>query len=249
MVASTLIVACTTVAAQPAPPDPEDYRRASELVRDAIVASQAADHDAAIELYRRAYDLVPSPILLSNIGTEYQAVGRKVDARTAYCHYLEVAPDGALVQYVKDQVKLLQKQLGYEVDADDVCTPIVPPPPVPPPPPPVIDETPKMKTIVIDRGVHQRHLAYVLGGVGSGVIAGSVALGLIGKHEYDATDQLATRDRWRSAVRYGGASMLVVGTGAIATAMILYLGAPGDETVVRPVVAGDQVGVTVHGAF
>src|SRR5215831_6649836 len=62
------------------PITPQQKAKASELVKSAIAKSQAGDHDAAIELYQQAHMLIPQPLLLSNIGSEYKQQGKKVEA-------------------------------------------------------------------------------------------------------------------------------------------------------------------------
>ena len=55
----------------------------------AIAKSQANEHQGAIDLYLQAYAIVPLPVLLSNIGAEYQLITKPVEALKYFCKYLE----------------------------------------------------------------------------------------------------------------------------------------------------------------
>lgn len=127
-VLATAIVASGSVAL--AGPTDAQKTQASELVKKAIARSQAGEHAEAIELYRQAYDLIPLPVLLSNIGSEYAQSGKPVEAIKSFCQYLEADPTGANASYAKAQAKTLAVQLGRTADED----PCKPPAPSPPPP-------------------------------------------------------------------------------------------------------------------
>jgi tetratricopeptide (TPR) repeat protein len=131
--ALALLVVAGTAAAQPQP-TPAQKQQASNLVKQAIAKSQAGDHATAIELYLQAYMLIPQPLLLSNIGSEYQQEpGKQVEALKYFCKYLEADPTGSNAGYATAQAKALQIQLGNKVDDKDVCKPQAAPPPPPPP--------------------------------------------------------------------------------------------------------------------
>ena len=72
VVLASVLARCPPLA-QPQPPT-EEKQQASELVKQAIAKSQAGDHEAAIDLYLKAYTIIPQPLLLSNIGSEYQQI-------------------------------------------------------------------------------------------------------------------------------------------------------------------------------
>ena len=133
-------------------------------------------------------------------------------------------------------------------DGDAKVIDLAPPPP-PPPPKPVVPKT----YTVIDRGADQRRLAYIVGGVGVGLLAADTVLLLVAKSEYDGTQLPAPRESWRNVARYGGTSIFVVGTGAVAAAAWLYFRAPGPErveqTVLAPVVDRTHVGLAFSRAF
>jgi len=132
VVAAVLVssVLVGTVMAQPKPPTPAEKQQANDLVKQAIAKSQQKDHLAAIDLYLKAYAVVPLPTLLSNVGTEYQQAAKPVEALKYFCLYLEKDPAGALVTYATSQARVLQLQLGNDVASDaEVCKPVVATPP------------------------------------------------------------------------------------------------------------------------
>jgi tetratricopeptide (TPR) repeat protein len=114
------------LAAGVATADPNDAKakaKAGELVKQAITKSQSGDHGDAIDLYQQAYMLVPQPLLLSNIASEYQKSGRKPEAIKYFCQYLSEDPHGGMVEYATAQVKTMQIELGVQIDEKDVCKP------------------------------------------------------------------------------------------------------------------------------
>ncbi len=126
------VVALLPAAAFAQPKANSATAKAGELVKQAIAKSQAGDHDTAITLYLQAYTLVPQPMLLSNIGSEFQQANKPVEALKYFCQYLEKDPTGTNSTYATAQAKTLQIQLGNEVDDSDVCHPKAKPPPPPP---------------------------------------------------------------------------------------------------------------------
>ena len=119
--------------AQPRPTQVQ-IQAAGDLVKKAIARSQAGDHTLAIELYQQAFTIIPQPILLSNIGAEYQIAQKPGDALTYFCKYLAAEPGGANSQFVIGQVKSLQAQQNVETEEGDVCK-AKPKPAAPLPPP------------------------------------------------------------------------------------------------------------------
>jgi tetratricopeptide (TPR) repeat protein len=110
--------------AEPKGPSEKDKQFAGELVKKAIARSQAGDHVAAIEIYLQAYTIVPNPLLLPNIGAEFQQSGKPQEALHYFCLYLEKDPDGTNATFATSKAKALQIQLGNKnVDDDDVCAP------------------------------------------------------------------------------------------------------------------------------
>src|SRR5262245_17571625 len=124
LVASLTLASATATAvlADPKPPTEKDKQLANDLVKKAIVKSQAGDHNAAIDLYLKAHTIVPNPSLLSNIGAEYQQSDRPEQALRYFCMYLDKDPRGTSAPYAAAQARSLQIELGNkDVDDRDVC--------------------------------------------------------------------------------------------------------------------------------
>jgi hypothetical protein len=122
---ASLVVACALAAASVAHAQPQvseaSKQKANEYVKQAISRSEAGDHAAAIDLYLNAYELVPEPVLLSNIGTEYQRWKKPSEAHHYFCKYLEAAPTGANARYARSQAKKLASELDMPNTEDDAC--------------------------------------------------------------------------------------------------------------------------------
>jgi hypothetical protein len=138
--ALALIVTTTTAHAQPKPTQAQ-IQQAGDLVKKAIAKSQAGDHALAIELYQQAYNVIPTPILLSNIGSEYQQAQKPADAIKYFCKYLDAEPTGDGAKFATSSVKSLQTQLGNDVEDNDACK-LKPKPAVVAAPLPVVDQQP-----------------------------------------------------------------------------------------------------------
>jgi hypothetical protein len=85
---------------------------------------------------QQAYNVAPNPVLLSNIGSEYEQAQKPVEAVTYFCKYLVEEPAGTSAQFATTHVKSLQSQLHNEVEDTDPCKvkpKAAPPPPVPTP--------------------------------------------------------------------------------------------------------------------
>ena len=120
----TLLVA-TPVFAQPPPaPTPAQKQAAGDLTKQAIAKSQANEHEKAIELYLQAFEIVPLPVLLSNVAAEYQKLKKPVEALKYFCMYLEKDATGPSASYATAQAKLIQLEQGNKdvIDAT-VCEP------------------------------------------------------------------------------------------------------------------------------
>lgn len=91
-IALALVLTTTSVArAQPAPAEAEQTAKAKAA--SAKAAFDRGDYAVAVEDYREAYRLVPSPGLLFNLGQAYRLVGSCGEAVEAYREYLRLVPD------------------------------------------------------------------------------------------------------------------------------------------------------------
>ncbi len=264
-IVASLCFASPALAQPNKPPTDAQKQQAGDLVKKAIAKSQAADHAGAIELYLQAYQLIPAPLLLSNIGTEYQQSQKPVEALKYFCKYLESDPTGTSADYATAQAKVLQIQLGNkDVDEKNVCKPPEPvtkpvdqPPVTPPSQLPPAAPSPKRSS-----------LEYAGIGVGAaGVI--SLALGFYyGYEAKSASDKITNWPMgipWPSDIQQEMAdghsdqtkqiAFLIIGGAAVATGGILYyLGhkstaESAEHTVLVPVVTPGGGGLALGGTF
>jgi tetratricopeptide (TPR) repeat protein len=94
-IAIAVVLTTTSVAgAQPAPIVPADAENAAKVqATSAKAAFDRGDYAVAVEQYREAYRLVPSPGLLYNLGQAYRLLGACAEAADAYREYLRLVPD------------------------------------------------------------------------------------------------------------------------------------------------------------
>lgn len=249
-----------------AKPSEKDKQIASDLVKKAIAKSQAGDHPAAIDIYLQAYTIVPNSILLSNIGTEYQQIGKSEEALRYFCLYLEKDPDGAAATHAKGRAKVLRSELeDRNVKDDEVCAPDKPKPVE------EVDEGPAKperrskrdadKPIDdaegADDGASWRKGGLLVGGVGVatlgfGVFASIKANGYNDDYKNAPEDQKlaikADGDKW-NAIQAG---TLIAGGALAITGVLLYVhgmksDASHDRTVVH--VTPTHNGFAVFGSF
>ena len=215
-IALSLILAPAIVAAQPSA---KDKQQASDLVKKAIAKSQAGDHQAAVELYEQAYKIIPQPLLLSNMGSEYQQMKKPVEALKYFCKYIEADPSGSNVTYATAQARTLYIEMGGvpSVEDDQLCKPIVKQQPDPPPnnnvvtPPPgggspgsgeiggggsgQVDTGPKTKTSPL------RWAGIGVAVVGAGVFGLGVYYGLEAKNISDEITNHNPNNPWPSDIK------------------------------------------------
>src|SRR5215212_6637047 len=78
----------------PAQVDPQKKAAAKKLADDAQAQFDAQNYDKAIELYRKAFELIPHPQLMFNIAQAHRLAGRPDRAAPIYERYLQLDPDG-----------------------------------------------------------------------------------------------------------------------------------------------------------
>lgn len=204
---ASLLIASPALAQPGKDPTPAQKQQAGDLVKQAIAKSQNKDHEGAIELYLKAYAIVPLATLLSNVGTEYQSAQKPVEALKYFCLYLEKEPTGSLASYATSQAKSLYFLLGGQnVEDAEVCkTPVTPPVQAKPDPqtqPPPDDPAPAPAVTTKDPGKTFKIAGYAAGG------AGLVALGIgfyfgseAQKISDDITNHTDTTIAWRDDIK------------------------------------------------
>lgn len=271
-IALVVLLAPTLAVAQPSAKDKE---KASDLVKRAIAKSQSGDHETAVELYFEAYKIIPQPLLLSNIGSEYQQMKKPVEALKYFCKYIEADPLGNNITYATAQARTLYIELGgvATIEDKDLCKPIVKPAPDPiPAPPPQVTPPPQPEPqpaapVVPGRTTKTPALRYVgiaVTVVGAGVFGGGVYFGLEAKKISDEITNHDMNEPWpanikereeegKSAERKQIGFMIGGGVAIAAGVTMVILGAPKSTSertaTIAPLVTGDTVGFAAAGRF
>jgi hypothetical protein len=243
-------------------PDDKAKAKAGELVKQAIAKSQAGDHTAAIELYQQAYMLVPQPLLLSNIGSEYQKSGKPVEAVKNFCKYLAEDPTGANVDYATAQVKTLQIELKNDVEETDPCK--AKPKPLPPPTPPVADQQPLPPPPPPPASRTVEYAGFGIAGAGAIMFGVGVYYGLQAKKISDDITNHPIGVMWPSDIKQQEADgksdqtkqivFMVAGGVALAggVAVALYgrsRASTSEHVSIAPMASPTTLGVAVGGGF
>lgn len=273
MKALVVAVALGAAAAPAAADDTADRKaRAAALVDEASAAEKRADYATAIAKLREAYELIPHPDLLYNLGQAYRLAEQPWDAMEQYERYLALEPKGRAAAKARTYLKQLRKQTeGQTRPVEPPPTTTVEPPPVEPPPveearqPPVEEAPPPAPPRAgADVPGWRRPTAITLGVLGLAAIGVGVYAGLeartisddLSAHDGPWTDALLarqaegrdaeTRAIWLSAA--GGA--LVLGGVVLFAIDASARGRAADRRVaVLPVAGADTLGLAVRGAY
>lgn len=264
--ATALAAACWTRTA--AADDTADRKaRAAALVEAASAAQAKGDYPTAIARLREAYDVIPHPELLYNLGQAYRLSDQPWDAIDEYERYLAVEPKGRFASQARQHLARLKKAVAGKTRPVEPPPPPPPPHDEPPPPPPPHDEPPppppEPSRVVVTRPVPgwRRPTAITLAvlgaaGVGAGTYFGlrarSISDELTG-HDGAWTDELlAKQDQGRTAQTYaivgwaaGGAALL----GGVVLFALDQSARGHREITVAPTATGTTVGLTIAGAL
>jgi len=123
LITPALLLVCLAVPGRAdADPAPGPSQKARALFREGNRLVRRKDYPAALERFRAAYALYPSPKILLNTGTTLQLLGRNAEAADAYEHYLaDPGADPTRRAEVTGLVEALDRQvarLHVTVDVD-----------------------------------------------------------------------------------------------------------------------------------
>ncbi len=142
-IALALVTAMTSAAgAQPTPVPPAGAEHAAKAqAAHAKAAFDRGDYAVAVEAYREAYRLVPSPGLLYNLGQAYRLLGACAEAAEAYREYLRLVPESpyrataeqnlAAADVCARDAEAAAKRRAERKQAAEVAAAAPPPPPPP----------------------------------------------------------------------------------------------------------------------
>jgi tetratricopeptide (TPR) repeat protein len=72
----------------------DSQKTAKQYVDAGLAAQKTRDYDTAVAMYQKAYDLVPTAVLLFNIAQAHRLAGRDSQAKVFYERYLGAEPKG-----------------------------------------------------------------------------------------------------------------------------------------------------------
>lgn len=91
-----------------------DDALARERYEAAVVAFDAGSYEAALDLFRGAYELSARPQLLFNIGTTADRLRRDAEAAEAFEAYLEQAPNASNAESVRRRLGVLREEIARQ---------------------------------------------------------------------------------------------------------------------------------------
>lgn len=91
-----------------------DDALARERYQAGVVAFDAGSYEAALDLFRGAYELSPRPQLLYNIGTTADRLRRNAEAVEAFEAYLEQAPNATNAESVRRRLEVLREEIARQ---------------------------------------------------------------------------------------------------------------------------------------
>jgi len=122
IVLSGLLMVMATAAVSAAEPEtevkaekPVDERaQAAEHVKNGKRLLDLGEYDKAIVEYQAAFDLIPHPQMLFNLGQAYQRKGDKVKAAEQYEKYLAIEAKGSSAKQAFEMLSMLKEALAKE---------------------------------------------------------------------------------------------------------------------------------------
>ena len=142
----SLCLAAPSVAAAEDDKTNEIRNQASQLIKDGKRFQDLGEHENAIKAYTQAYDLIPHPQVLFNLGQVYRMSGDKTKAAEYYQKFIAIETQGPAVERAKEMLALLRSAIDTPQAAPPtsaapvaaaspaaVVTPQTPPTPIPSP--------------------------------------------------------------------------------------------------------------------
>jgi hypothetical protein len=138
-------------------------------------------------------------------------------------------------------------EIAIEVPALEAVTQVTPPPP----PPAATTEPTPTPTPPVPASASRSKVPYIVGGVGVGLFAGSLGIGLHAKSRYDTAVKNGDRPGVSSAQHEAdvGTGFAIAGAIAATVGVVLYFRRGEDSIVVAPAADGGAVGAIVTGRF
>lgn len=97
-------------------PSAATKRKAKRFVDAGLAHQEQGEYEEAIRWFRKAYELIPHPQLLYNIGIAHKAAGHRQSALDFLRQYLERAPDGQWSKEARAAMAAIERELARGVD-------------------------------------------------------------------------------------------------------------------------------------
>lgn len=123
VVLCTVLIGAATWASMPgaawADPAPATDKKqvAKQYVKAGDAAQKAGDFDTAIELYEKAYQLVPHPVLIFDIAQALRHAGRLDEALRQYKRFVAIVPSGEDAETARDFIAEIETTLANSAPA------------------------------------------------------------------------------------------------------------------------------------
>jgi tetratricopeptide (TPR) repeat protein len=245
LVVLSAILALTTPAGAETP-----LEQAKALVGRATVEYNIGHFDQALELYSKAYEALPTPALLFDLGQCHRMLANPERAIFFFQGYLREKPDASNRALVERLLLELQQQLDAQRAAERQRTPPPAPPPAEPVAPVVVEPAPApaMANPPAPAGRPVLRIAgLVTGGTGVALIGVGIALGLHASSLSNEITQLSSRhgawspqyqsdyDAGKTAATAATILFVAGGLAVVTGGVLAYLGWPRSASEGRPV--------------
>jgi len=249
--------------------------RANDHVNSALAAEADGRYDDAISDFKAAYELVPHPELLFDLGLAFRRSGGQREAVRYFRQYLAVDEHGYMADEARRLIGVLERELGTIDDDASLAAPLTLGAPAPTPPGlvPASSELDRAPSAIDDDDddplITRRRLAFAIGGAGV-AIAGVGAVFAVRAHgkwtEAAALcgDDLTCNTPAEQQVNRGlqddahtatvtAAVLFATGAAAIAGGVVLYLtDHPRDRAAslrIAPRLSADTAALSLAGTF
>lgn len=110
--------------------DKAKQQTAKSYVEAGRLAQRSGDYNTAVMLYRKAYELIPHPVLWFDIAQAYRLGGNVDKALRFYRMYLKADPEGPEARTARELVSELEAEQGADTETEvDTEDPSLPSPP------------------------------------------------------------------------------------------------------------------------
>jgi len=108
LLATVSIITVPEAVGDPTAADKTKQRTAKSYVEAGREAQNSRDYEMAILFYRKAYELIPHPVLLFNMAQVHRLAGRWIEAIALYQRYLQADPQGTETRAARAMIAELE---------------------------------------------------------------------------------------------------------------------------------------------